>query len=115
METSLSFDEAFGGFFEEVLHEILGRSGFAVAAYHLNKNGVPLADCARRPADFDAALLRLFNPAGAAFIEEMILRLFYDKYNIDFERGGGVSFSEEVRKARRTFEANCIERKALGR
>ena len=62
---------------EAVLSEVLGAAGRDTTSWWLARSGTSLSDCARRPQEFDDALVEMFQPMGALVIEGRILGRFY--------------------------------------
>ncbi|MDG7025005.1 MAG: hypothetical protein JRN45_10865 [Nitrososphaerota archaeon] len=97
------FDKALTEVCEAVLSEVLGATGRDSTSWWLARSGTNLSDCARRPQEFDDALVEMFQLAGALVIEGRILGRFYRTIGARYERGTELCFSEEVRKAREAF------------
>ena len=97
------FDEALTEVCESVLSEVLGATGRDSTSWWLAKSNVSLSDCARRPQEFDDALIERFQPAGALVIEGRILSRFYRKIGTRYESGPELCFTDEVQKAREAF------------
>jgi hypothetical protein len=99
------FDDALTEVCKSVLLEVLGQRGGHSTSWWLAKSGVSMADCARKPQEFDDALVELFQPMGALILEARILSRFYRSQGARYERGDTLSFAEEVAEARRLFSA----------
>ena len=97
------FDKALTEVCEAVLSEVLGATGRDSTSWWLVRLGTNLSDCARRPQEFDDALVEMFQLAGALVIEGRILGRFYRTIGARYERGAELCFAEEVRKAREAF------------
>jgi hypothetical protein len=97
------FDDALTEVCRSVLLEVLGQRGGNSTSWWLAKSGVSMADCARKPQEFDDALVELFQPMGALILEARILSRFYRSQGARYERGDTLSFAEEVAEARRLF------------
>jgi hypothetical protein len=97
------FDDSLNEVCRSVLSDVLGSSGKDTTSWWLARTDVNLSDCARRPQEFDDALVEMFQPAGALVIEARILGRFYRMMGAQYERGSGLCFAEEVRKARDDF------------
>ena len=97
------FDKALTEVCEAVLSQVLGATGRYSASWWLARSGTSLSDCARRPQEFDDALVDMFQPTGALVIEGRILGRFYRAIGARYESGAELCFAEEVRKAREAF------------
>ena len=97
------FEDALNEVCQSVLSEVLGATGRDTTSWWLARSQVSLSDCARRPQEFDDALVETFQPAGALVIEGRILGRFYRTIGGRYERGSDICFAEEVRKAREAF------------
>jgi hypothetical protein len=99
------FDDALTEVCKSVLLEVLGQRGGHSTSWWLAKSGVSMADCARKPQEFDDALVELFQPMGALILEAHILSRFYRSQGAKYERGDTLVFADEMAKARRLFSA----------
>ena len=97
------FEDALNEVCQSVLSEVLGATGRDTTSWWLARSQVSLSDCARRPQEFDDALIEMFQAAGALVIEGRILGRFYRTIGEHYERGSDICFAEEVRKARKAF------------
>lgn len=100
------FDDSLNEVCWSVLSEALGTGGRDTASWWLARSNVSLSDCARRPQDFDDALVELLQPSGALVVEGRILARFYRRLGVRYERGLTLSFAGEVRRAKRLFKAS---------
>ena len=97
------FDDVLTEVCKSVLLEVLGGRGRSSASWWLAKSGVSMADCARKPQEFDDALVELFQPMGALVLEARILSRFYRSRGARYERGETLVFADEIAEARRLF------------
>ena len=97
------FDDALTEVCRSVLSEVLGERGEDSTSRWLAKSGVSMADCARKPQEFDDALVELFQPMGALILEARILSRFYRSRGARYERGSTLVFADEIAEARRLF------------
>jgi hypothetical protein len=102
------FDDVLNEVCESVLSEALGATGRNTTSWWLARPEVSLSDCARKPQEFDDALVEMFQPAGALVIEARILGRFYRIMGAQYERGPGLCFAEEVQKARDDFSRRTL-------
>jgi hypothetical protein len=99
------FDDALTEVCRSVLLEVLGQRGGGSISRWLAKSGVSMADCAKKPQEFDDALVELFQPMGALVLEARILSRFYRSQGARYERGDTLAFADEIAEARRLFSA----------
>ena len=97
------FERALTEVCETVLSEVLGAAGRETTSSWLARSGTNLSDCARRPKEFDDALVEMVQPMGALVIEGRILGRFYRTMGGRYERGTELCIAEEVQKAREAF------------
>lgn len=102
------FERAFEVQCEQALAEVLGSSSFASILHCFGNEGISLADCAKRPSEFDDALSVLLNPVGAVLLEGRILKRFYQSIGMRFEWNDGKVFREEVEEASRHFSKRVL-------
>ena len=88
---------------ETVLSEVLGAAGRETTSWWLARSGTNLTDCAKKPQEFDDALVEMFQPTGALVIEARIMARFYRNLGSRYERGLTLSFSDEVQRAKELF------------
>ena len=100
------FDDALSEACVSVLLEVLGDRGRHSASWWLAKSGVNMADCARRPQEFDDALIELFQPMGALIIETKILSRLYKSRGAKYKETDSLCFADEVSRARILLEKN---------
>jgi hypothetical protein len=99
------FDHALTEVCKSVILEVLGERGGNSTSWWLAKSGVSMADCARKPQEFDDALVELLQPMGALILEARILSRFYRSQGARYERGDTLVFADEIAKARCLFNA----------
>ncbi|MDG6954271.1 MAG: hypothetical protein JRN33_04730 [Nitrososphaerota archaeon] len=99
------FDDALTEVCRSVLLEVLGERGRHSTSWWLARSGVSMADCARKPEEFDDALVELFQPMGALILEARILSRFYRSQGKRYQRTDSLSFADEVGRARSLFGA----------
>ena len=97
------FDDALTEVCRSVLLEVLGERGGHSTSWWLAKSGVSMADCAKKPQEFDDALVELFQPMGALILEARILSRFYRSRGARYERSDTLVFADEIVQARRLF------------
>ena len=101
----LDFDELLSEVCQSVLSEALGARGRDTTTWWLARSGVTLSDCARRPQEFDDALVDLFQRTGALVVEARILAKFFRNLGVKYERGQTLSFADEVQRAKELFDS----------
>ena len=106
----LDFDDTLTEVCRSVLLEILDERGRHSASWWLAKSGVSMADCARKPQEFDDALVELFQPMGALIIEAKILSRLYRSQGKRYQRTDDLSFVDEVRRARLLLDSGEASR-----
>jgi hypothetical protein len=92
----LDFDSCLDRICESVLSEVFGRS--LSRSPYLN-----VADCCRKPQEFDDALVDMFQPMGALLIETKILTRFYKSVGAKYSRSNDLNFAKEIGRARLVF------------
>lgn len=98
------FHDALTEVCRSVLLEALGERGKGSASWWL-ESGVAMADCAKKPQDFDDALVELFQPMGALILEARILSRLYRSQGKRYQRTDDLSFADEVDRAKTLFGA----------
>ena len=97
------FDDALTEVCRSVLLEVLGERGGHSTSWWLARSGVSMAGCARKPQEFDDALVELFQPMGALILEARILSRLYRSRGARYERGSTLVFADEIAEAKRLF------------